>query len=480
MNKSLNRPKNNKNITENIKNVFFGYWGIWVVLTFLFIFFTIKISGYLPPVREEVEVAEAMKTPTFGEPEYVGSKRCKDCHWREYDTWRNTLHSKFMLRADEYTVMGDFERNNKLTAKVSNKSPKLAGEEVDTTMFKKDGKFYVSTTGPDWEFHNYEITNVIGIGRRQNYLTKFPNGEIHVLPVEWDLKMETWIDLNGLNNNIPGDGEYWSDSESIWQFKCGGCHVTGLQINYDKINNYLDSTWADPGIACEACHGPGGNHVKAASEYFDYEKETIINPANLPWRLRAMVCGQCHNWGASTVEVAQYKEGFPKNYGYAYNYRPGKALYLFYMEASFTFHEKIHHQQYNEWKTSEHANTGIMCTNCHSVHQKEDIKVAMTKLTSDNLCMSCHVTLLRRAAHKIHTYGSCVACHMPKTIGHEHSHTFQFISPELSIRAGGVEKQPNSCNGCHYHKDSPPEDLLGFMEAAKRADMPKPFTVHRR
>ena len=485
MNKSPNRPKNNKNVSKNIKSVFISYWGIWVILAVLFIFVTIRISGYTPPIREEIEVAEAMKTPAFGEPEYVGSKRCKDCHWREYDTWRNTLHSKFMQTPNEYTVIGDFERNNRLTTKVSNKSPKLAGEEVNSTMFKKDGKFYVNTIGPDgespnpdWESHDYEITNVIGIGRRQNYLTKFPNGELHVLPVEWDAKKETWIDLNGLKNSFPGSGEYWSDSQSIWQFKCGGCHVTGIETNYDKTNNYFDSTWVDLGIGCEACHGPGSNHVTAASQYFDYEKETIINPAKLPWRLRAMVCGQCHNWGASTAEVSPYKEGFPKKYSYSSDYLPGKALYLFYIEEA--AEKKKHHQQYNEWKTSQHAKTGVMCTTCHNVHQKEDLKIAMTKLTADSLCMNCHVTLQRRAAHRIHTFGSCVACHMPETIGHEHSHTFQFISPELSIRAGGVEKQPNSCSGCHYHKDTPLENLVGFLDAAKKIDMPKPFTVHRR
>jgi predicted CXXCH cytochrome family protein len=469
LNQSPNRPK-------NIKNAFTSYWGIWLILIVLFVFFAIKISDYIPQTSEEIEVAEAMKTPSFGEPEYVGSKRCKDCHWREYDTWRNTLHSKFMQLANEYTVIGDFERNSKLTIKVSNKSPKLAGEEVNSTMFKKDGKFYVNTIGPDLESHDYEITNVIGIGRRQNYLTKFLNGEIHVLPVEWDVMRETWVDLNGLKKNFPGDGEYWSDSESIWQFKCGGCHVTGIEINYDKINNDFDSTWVDQGIGCEACHGPGSNHVKAASEYFDYEKETIINPANLPWRLRAMVCGQCHNWGASVAEVSPSKEGFPKKYRYSYDYLPGKALYLFYIEEPEA--KKKHHQQYNEWKTSAHAKAGIMCTTCHNVHQKEDVKIAMTKLTSDSLCMDCHITLQRRAAHRIHTFGSCVACHMPRTIGHEHSHTFQFISPELSMRAGGVDKQPNSCSGCHYHKDTPVEDLVGFLNAAKRRDMPKPFTVH--
>jgi len=157
-----------------------------------------------------------------------------------------------------------------------------------------------------------------------------------------------------------------------------------------------------------------------------------------------MICGQCHNSGLSTAEAKPYKAEFPQQYGFPYGFKPGKALYLYFMEKPGD--EKKHHQQYNQWETSQHAKAGIMCTNCHSVHKKdEDVKAGMTKMTADNLCMNCHKTLKRRAAHRIHTFGSCVACHMPVIKG-EHSHTFKFISPAESIKAGGVDKQPNSCN----------------------------------
>ena len=467
----MNKPVN------KLKNAFIHYWGIWVILTVIFIFFAIKIVGYTPHPEEEKEVMEITLTPTFGEREYVGSKRCKDCHWREYETWKNTLHSKFIQFPGEYTIIGDFKRNNKLTVKVTNKAPRFASKEVTTTMYKKSGKLYVNTIGPDWKAHDYEVAYVLGINRKQNYITRFPNGEMHVLPLEWNANSKTWSDLKGLKESYPGDGNYWSDTESIWQFKCGGCHVTGLKVNYDKNRDSFDSTWVGLGIGCEACHGPGSNHIMAASEYFDYEKDTIINPAKLPWRLRAMVCGQCHNWGTSTAKVSPYKEGFPKQYSYPYGYLPGKPLYLAYNNKT-PKETKKHHQQYNEWKESEHAKAGIMCTNCHEVHQRQISKLAMTKLTPDTLCMDCHKTLERRAAHRIHTFGSCIACHMPKTKGHEHSHTFQFISPAESIKAGGVDKQPNSCNSCHHHKDTPPENLVEFLNAVKMADMPKPYTVH--
>jgi hypothetical protein len=48
-----------------------------------------------------------------------------------------------------------------------------------------------------------------------------------------------------------------------------------------------------------------------------------------------------------------------------------------------------------------------------------------------------------------------------------------------TLKAGGLEKQPNACNSCHHHKATPPETLAGFLEAARKNDMPKPFTVHK-
>ena len=90
-----------------------------------------------------------------------------------------------------------------------------------------------------------------------------------------------------------------------------------------------------------------------------------------------------------------------------------------------------------------------------------------------------------RGAHKLHTFGSCIACHMPRTgksaeAGDIRSHTFRFIPPEYSIEMGGLEEQPNSCSGCHHHKDDLIEGLVEFLDAVKRTDMPKPYAVHRR
>jgi hypothetical protein len=52
--------------------------------------------------------------------------------------------------------------------------------------------------------------------------------------------------------------------------------------------------------------------------------------------------------------------------------------------------------------------------------------------------------------------------------GDVHSHQFKVISPADSIKAGGIAKQPNSCNQCHYHRNDDPERLLGVLERVKK------------
>ena len=59
-------------------------------------------------------------------------------------------------------------------------------------------------------------------------------------------------------------------------------------------------------------------------------------------------------------------------------------------------------------------------------------------------------------------------------------HTFKLMSPEASLKAGGVDKIPNACSSCHQHKDTPLEDLVGFLDASVKRDTPLPFFVHGR
>jgi len=58
---------------------------------------------------------------------------------------------------------------------------------------------------------------------------------------------------------------------------CFGCHTT-----YSSTNSEFDVTRAIPGVRCEACHGPGADHVNAVKRgQIDEALKAILNPARL-------------------------------------------------------------------------------------------------------------------------------------------------------------------------------------------------------
>jgi len=377
---------------------------------------------------------------------FVGSETCKKCHERTYLEWRTSLHSRMMrdVKLDPLANIGDFESAS------------------DDRTFNKEDVAY--TLGSQW---------------RQQYLKK-EGDDLIVLPASYHFNTGKWTPYQP---DQPGKRKWWTE--------CAGCHATG--VDPEK------KTFVESGVACEACHGPGSNHVESVP---GFEIPTIISAARLNSALSAQICGSCHTRGRD-------KGG---KYAYPADYQTHKGeanLRLYFKEVSPkngddskyfwpSGESRYSNQQYLDWKQSEHAKVGVVCATCHSVHQSKAGIVAnvessnlllairsKTRLFEDQLCKSCHTTVQYRSSHRIHTFGSCVRCHMPRVAsigeaGDAHSHTFRFMFPQASLKAGGIDKQPNACNSCHHHKDIPVENMAGFLEAAKKNDMPKPFTVHQR
>ncbi len=374
---------------------------------------------------------------------FVGSETCKRCHERTYLDWKTSLHSRMMrdVKLEPLANIADFETPS------------------DVRTFKKEEVAY--TLGSQW---------------KQQYLKK-EGKDLIVLPARYDVFSGKW------KSYFPDEPE-----KRDWFKECAGCHATG--VDPEK------KTFVEMGIACEACHGPGSNHVEAIP---GYEIPTIIQASRLTPAAAAQICGSCHTAGRDKSGKYAYPVGYQTHKG------EGNIL-LYFNEADLkdenrfwpSGESKHSNQQYLDWKKSEHAKVGVSCVTCHDVHISKSALQAVgevpnplvvirskTRLFHDTLCKSCHTTPQYRSAHRIHTFGSCVRCHMPKvtTIGESadaHSHTFRFMFPQATVKAGGLDKQPNACNSCHKHKDTPPEDLVAYLEGAKKADMPKPFNVHLR
>lgn len=439
----------------------------WIfVITFFMILPCIPVfAGYIEDTIDVISKAE-----------YVGSERCLGCHEQIYFSWLSTLHPYKVRPATENTVVGDFVKNNKLTIKDIKDVPDKT--EYTTTMSKKDGKFFITTIGSGGKEETYPVKYVLGGVWKQRYMTEFKNGAIMILPVQWNIATRQWVDYQGFKTGAPGSGKYWADKNRTWQYQCGSCHSTGVKVNYNASSDTFRTTWVDNGISCEACHGPGSIH-SAEPKY--KKTATIINPAKIPdARRAAQTCGQCHNRGTSTAET-KVATG-PKFYEYPNGdagYLPGKVLDNYYVEKPGLWPDgssKQHHQQYNDWAKSKHADAGVNCWDCHKVHGKGVISKHSLREAGDKLCLNCH-SVSNTLMHGIHGANSCTECHMPKTATNAvktgpsrydiANHTFRVVSPAESIRYGGIDKQPNSCNACHYHAKDKPEDLLKAIDAVR-------------
>jgi predicted CXXCH cytochrome family protein len=264
-----------------------------------------------------------------------------------------------------------------------------------------------------------------------------------------------------------------------WNSNCIACHATAGEPRAKEDGPGFDTRVADLGIACEACHGPGGAHVeryqdpvaRLAARKRRGSDPTIVNPARLAADRAAAVCGQCHAYAYPRDE-----EGFWRS-GYAEGYRPGEGLEasrtvltpdvlddprgpkvdmatsdLFWPDGTV----RVAGREYNAMVQSACYLRGvgdrrITCTTCHSMHASDPDDMLRRDRSMQAVCTSCHAM---PAGHSRHAPGSsgdvCVACHMPKTSYALRTaiRTHRIGIPEAMANEGG----PNACNLCHLDR----------------------------
>jgi len=414
----------------------------WIALDVLVVT-ALFLAGCGP---EEPSVEEILSQPKT----YVGSEQCKVCHLEHYDSWKTTLHSR---------TLQDVTKNR--DAIITDIDP-----EVIRASLKKQAGDLRLAVDEIYIPREEEIRYTMGVQWRQRYVVE-KDGKLYIAPVSYNAWSHDWTNYHE---------EDWD--KRPWIEECGGCHATGVDLE--------KGTFKEASVGCEACHGPASHHVALPKADVLDKRLTIINPSKLSSGIRTQICGSCHGIGLSTkAEGVDWPVGF----------LPGKALgpYMKLDEESKRFvsdyrdgDQDSHHMQYNDWQVSIHAQKGVSCTSCHYVHQ---LGLPPTQFQTvgagSGQCLACHTGNTNKYAHSIHSFSNCVGCHMPRiAMGSESStllrHTFKVMTPEESIKAGGIDKYPNACSSCHHHKETPLEDLAAFLDAAKKKDMPLPFSVHRR
>ena len=195
----------------------------------------------------------------FAAPEaaFVGTAVCAECHADAGAAWRGSHHALAMQLADDATVLGNFD------------GASLTHFGVTSTFTKKDGKYWIRTAGPDGKLADYEVLYTFGVAPLQQYLVAFPNGRFQAPPLAWDTRPKSeggqrWFSLQPDEAIPPGDLLHWTGVAGNWNQMCAACHSTDLRKHYDMKTDRFATSWSEISVGCEACHGPGSNHVASA------------------------------------------------------------------------------------------------------------------------------------------------------------------------------------------------------------------------
>jgi len=167
---------------------------------------------------------------------------------------------------------------------------------------------------------------------------------------------------------------------------CFGCHTTA-----STTKGQFDPTALVPGVACESCHGPGLNHVAAASTgSADSNESQILNPGRLDRVDSVDFCGACHR---TSKDIES-----------------GGKLGIFNVRFAPYRLEKS-----QCWKQGDNR---ITCLACHDPHKP----LAHDSGSYDSACLRCHAAAAPPESPKPTTgpvacsvaTKDCVTCHMPK------------------------------------------------------------------
>lgn len=346
--------------------------------------------------------------PRSADARFVGRETCAQCHTNEAAAQHATPMGKalepvaesqilrshqrltFRLGAFSYQIM---RQGNQSIYSVTDGTQTISepilysfgqGKAGQTYVFRHNGSFYESRLSFYREIQGLDITI----------------GYAHTAPTTLDDALGRAISMDEARS-------------------CFGCHATAA-----VANRQLQLERLIPGVSCEACHGPGGEHVEAMRTR-DFEHKRIFNPANLSTdELTQEFCGSCHRSAETVLSVGLQ----------------GKI-------------DNVRFQPYRIFTSRGHDpdDARLGCTACHNPHENVQHEAAFY----DVKCFACHQSGAARNSPRVAkaelTQGrkdkpcpvaarDCVTCHMPKVeLSGAH---FKFTDHRIRIAHPG-EPYPN-------------------------------------
>lgn len=385
------------------------------------------------------------KNKPVEEEGYVGSKSCRECHDAFYKLWEPSFHglamqpiTKEFLQKDSIPSSDTFHIEGSIfQAKVKRGTLTLI-EEVNGKKKK------------------YQAMHATGGKYIHYFLIPMEKGKLQVMPIAYDLRKKEWYNnpQSGVRHFVDGDEDApldWMNPVYTFNSNCIACHASQYDIGYDMATNTYHSVWQEPGINCEACHGPSGEHEKVCREAPEGEVQEdmkLIMTHDMDQERDNSSCLICHAQSNPVTSSFLPGERFYDHYNLVTledvdHYPDGRDL-----GENFTM---------TTWQMNKcNINKDFTCMGCHTSsgrYRFADDEIA------NNACMPCHQERVENPeSHTHHESGKngikCINCHMPTTDFarmDRSDHSNRPPMPKATIEFDS----PNACNICH--DDETPE-----------------------
>jgi tetratricopeptide (TPR) repeat protein len=378
---------------------------------------------------------------------YAGSSSCRECHEKFYQLWSTSKHG---LAMQPYTL------GFAAIQLTEHKGEVVIGKE----RYRADIVEGIVIETHEKGTKKYKIEHVLGGKNVYYFLTPFKKGRLQTLPIAYDVNKKEWFDTaaSGMRH-FPGEERghavNWREYPYTFNTACYSCHVSQLSTNYDPKTDTYHTTWVEPGINCETCHGSAIEHnkiAKATPKDQPLPELRIIRTKTMTKVQRNDLCTSCHA-KASPLTL---------------EYKPEERFYdhfdLFTLEDPDYYadgRDLGENYTLTSWSMSPCYKSGqIDCMHCHTSSGRYRFK----REKFNNACMPCHEDKVKDpVAHTHHPADSegnkCISCHMPMTAFARMNRSDHSMLPPTPA-ATLAYKSPNACNICHKDKDPEWADKL--------------------
>lgn len=331
------------------------------------------------PSAESARSQNKLFSPTQAPPNarYVGSKTCANCHEQQAAGHNANAMTLALELPPEYGVLRQYPSLSLKRGKYRYTVERKGNESIYSVT---DGQQTISVPVA-WAFGASKMGQTFVLRHQGQF---------------YESRVSFYQSIKGLDltMGVPAGSEPRTIEEALGRVMqsvdtkdCFGCHATAAvseaKLQLDKMT---------PGITCEACHGPGADHVALAKtgKLKTAADRQIFNPDSLSaYDLSQQYCGACHRSWEQVSLMGLRGIGNVRFQPYRITYSP----------------------------CYDPEDRRISCTACHNPHQPLSHDVA----SYDAKCLACHqttgtvtnATLTKAKACKTGK-ANCASCHMPR------------------------------------------------------------------